>query len=83
MSKTKQAMERQQYTPKLIPGTCGNCAHLVFKMELQTWMLSAPAGTYGDEHKVMKQMRCCIGGFAVKKLGSCAEHAFAQTQGDA
>ncbi len=70
------AIERQRYTPKLIAGVCGNCAHMRFDMELPFWMQQS-VHKCGDEHKQEKNHRCAIGGFPVKKLGSCAEHAFA------
>ena len=74
--KHEAAIERQQYTPKLIAGVCGNCAHMLCDMELPAWMQKQP-GVWGDEYKQEKSHRCGIGGFPVKKLGSCCEHAFA------
>lgn len=73
--KHEAAIERQQYTPKLIAGTCGNCAHRVVKLVLPAWMRGKPH--YAPETHGQEQNSCGIGGFPVKKLGSCAEHAFA------
>lgn len=70
MSRQSDAKERQQYTPKLIAGVCCNCNHYVSKKSTREGVFG---GTYTDE----SNKRCGIGGFAVKKLGSCAEHAFA------
>jgi hypothetical protein len=68
-TKIAQAKERQQYTDKLIPSTCSNCAHFQSKVEERksTW------GNYTWTHE--SQLRCGIGGFKVKKLGSCSEWA--------
>lgn len=74
-SKHEAAIERQQYTPKMIAGTCGNCGHRVVRMVLPAWMRGKPEYT-PEKHGVESNV-CGIGGFPVKKLGSCAEHAFA------
>jgi len=82
VSKQSEAKERQQYTPKLIPNTCGNCAHFACDIALPDWMErqnSVKPGRwdiadYGQEGN----KRCTLGGFAVKKAGSCAEWAGAQ-----
>jgi hypothetical protein len=81
MSKQSEAKERQQYTPKLIPGVCGNCAQMTCKKRLPAWMERDKKSWDGkpftvEEHGVVKDMRCGIGGFAVKKTGSCSEHCF-------
>jgi hypothetical protein len=73
--KHKAAIERQQYTPKLIAGTCGNCAHRVVTLVLPAWMRGDPK--YAPETHGVENSACRIGGFPVKKSGSCAEHAFA------
>lgn len=67
-TKIAQAKERQQYTDKLIPSTCSNCAHFHSKVEEmpRQW-----GGTWVKE----SNLRCGIGGFKVKKLGSCSEWA--------
>ncbi len=80
MSKQSEAKERQQYTPKLIPGVCGNCEHMTCEKRLPDWMADenkARPGRYTvEQHGLIKDLRCGIGGFAVKKMGSCSEHAF-------
>jgi len=77
--KSQEAIERQQYTPKFIAGVCGNCAYMKVDLELPAWMKKQP-GVWGDEFRQEKNHRCAIGGFSVKKLGSCAEHAFSGEQ---
>lgn len=67
MSKQSEAKQRQHYTPKLIPSVCCNCVHFRKDVEKrvslgQTWLID-------------KSLRCGLGGFAVKKQGSCAEWA--------
>jgi len=72
--KHEAAIERQQYTPKLIAGTCGNCAHRVVTLVLPAWMNNNPI--YTPEAHGVENNKCGIGGFPVKKLGSCCEHAY-------
>lgn len=77
MSKQSEAKERQQYTPKFIAGVCGNCAHFACDIALPDWMarqnIERPGqwdiASYGQEGN----KRCTLGGFAVKKGGSCNE----------
>lgn len=78
MSKQSEAKERQEYTPKLIPGICSNCEHMVCKRELPKWVQAINGdGRYTlAEYGVDKEFRCGIGGFSIKKQGSCAEHVF-------
>jgi hypothetical protein len=52
------------YTPKVIPSTCGNCAHFVSTKEERAGVFG---GTYIDE----SEKRCARHGFAVKKMGVC------------
>ncbi len=71
------------YTPKLIPGTCGNCAHFSLDRVLTPWMLESNekramqspqwrSGEYtAEKHGVEKNLRCTKHGFAVKKMGAC------------
>jgi hypothetical protein len=76
--KHEAAIERQQYTPKLIAGTCGNCAHVV-DVTGQRLVYVDPSN-YGKGTRmaaVVVGQKCGLGGFPVKKLGSCCEHAFA------
>lgn len=74
--KHEAAIEAQQYTPRFIAGICGNCAHRVADMALPAWMQKQP-GVWDVEKYGVENNRCGIGGFHVKKLGSCCEHAFA------
>lgn len=67
MSKQSEAKERQEYTPKFIPSVCSNCAHFRSEFEQHTY----GSATWTKE----VNLRCGIGGFAVKKGGSCAEWA--------
>ena len=67
MSKKSEAKERQGYVPKFIPNVCGNCLH--FRSEIVK-----TRGTYGLWTKETN-MRCEIGGFKVKKQGTCQEWA--------
>lgn len=65
-SKAKVA---QGYTPKAIPQTCMNCANFASDLvpRVSTW----DSVTYFDE----KNVRCMLGGFVVKKMGTCNEFA--------
>ena len=71
--KHEAAIEAQQYTPRFIAGICGNCAHRVADMAL----MQKQPGVWDVEKYGVENNRCGIGGFHVKKLGSCCEHAFA------
>ena len=66
MSKQSEAKERQGYVPKALPRTCCNCAH--FKMDTET-----KTTQWGQSWTVDTNLRCAIGGFAVKKMGTCNE----------
>ena len=75
--KLRAAIEAQQYTSKLISGTCGNCLHVVPVMGERLMYLNPHQTMEGTEiRSVEVGQKCGIGGFSVKKLGSCAEHAF-------
>ncbi|HEX7687314.1 MAG TPA: hypothetical protein VF453_06395 [Burkholderiaceae bacterium] len=70
MSKQSEAKERQCYTPKLIPSVCGNCAHK------RSTITEHPAEfSWSKPYTTEKDLRCAIGGFAVRKMGSCSEWA--------
>lgn len=67
MSKQSDAKKSQNYNPKPIPAECSNCFN--FKKErTQTneWL--------GKKYYRDKNLRCGIGGFAVKKKGTCVQH---------
>jgi len=70
MSKQQDAKTAQGYTPKAEPTTCGNCIH--FRSELD-----APE-KYGYQKEI--NIRCGLGGFAVKKLGTCNQWAKKENQ---
>jgi hypothetical protein len=75
MSKQSEAKERQLYTPKFVPGTCGNCVYCEPVMgERLTYIdpLHWSKGTHMQS--VQTGQKCGLGGFAVKKHGSCTEH---------
>ena len=85
MSNQSEAKEKQGYVPKFEPNLCGNCSNLKFNLELPAWMQQHNAAVaageytfghstaYGDENRQPQNLRCGIGGFAVKKQGSCGE----------
>jgi hypothetical protein len=66
MSKQSEAKEKQGYVPKAIPQTCGNCGHFLSTK-------AKCAGYFGGEYIDEKNLRCGVGGFAVKKMGTCNE----------
>ena len=67
MSKQSEAKERQNYDPKPIHKICSNCsAFTSVVVDVKGWGNTV----YAEE----KNMRCGIGGFAVKKGGTCNEH---------
>ena len=63
MSKQSEAKANQGYTPKALPHTCCNCAH--FKMDSET------KTQFGQSWTTDTNLRCSIGGFAVKKMATC------------
>lgn len=66
MSKQTEAKTKQGYVPKLTPQACMNCASFKFDMVPTNY----PPG-YAQEKQ--GNLRCAIGGFAVKKMGTCDE----------
>jgi len=68
MSKQSEAKERQGYTPKAIPirQTCANCVN--YKSDI-----TEKAGIFGGVYRKESNRRCTLGGFAVKKSGTCLE----------
>jgi len=75
MSQQSDAKKAQDYVDKHQPGVCGRCVHMTRESVLPAWMAEQNkvvsdkwnVATYGVE----KNRRCTIGGFAVKKMGSC------------
>lgn len=68
MSKQSEAKERQGYTPKPIPHVCGTCGNITSDLVEMTGYMGKPNGFV-----VEKNIRCGIGGFAVKKMATCDE----------
>jgi transcriptional regulator with AAA-type ATPase domain len=68
MSKQSEAKERQQYVSKIEPAVCMNCAH--YESSIVEF-----EGVFGGVYKGESNKRCGIGGFAVKKMGTCIEWA--------
>lgn len=67
MSKQSDAKKAQGYVDKATPMTCSNCAH--FKSE------KVDIGIYSP-YITDKNIRCGIGGFAVKKNATCNKFTF-------
>ena len=76
MSKQSEAKEKQNYCAKPVPQTCANCKHLTqnffhydekyVRIEGKNPSTEKYArSTYSDN------LRCGIGGFAVKKTATC------------
>jgi hypothetical protein len=71
MSKQTAAKEKQGYVPKAIPMTCANCAHFEFEtVQTHPGTSWQPEGFFSD-----KNLRCGLGRFAVKKMGTCNEYS--------
>lgn len=62
MSSQSRAKSVQNYNAKAIPQTCANCANYKSEFIVSTW---------NPEYKQEKNLRCGIGGFAIKKMGTC------------
>ena len=69
MSKKSEAKEKQGYVAKPVPKPCMNCANFLFdRVQVRLGTSWHPEGWFED-----KNMRCSLGGFAVKKMGTCNE----------
>lgn len=66
MSKQSEAKIDQGYEQKPVPRTCANCQH--FKSDN---VLSYVGHFDGKEYFKESNLRCGIGGFAVKKMATC------------
>lgn len=66
MSKQSEAKSKQGYVPKAVPQTCMNCDY--FKKD-KVLVCSLGASNYYED----KNLRCTLGGFTVKKMGTCDE----------
>jgi len=68
MSQQSKAKERQGYDPRPMPQVCGNCRYFRFEEE------TLPNGFgFGGTWTRVYNLRCAIGGFAVKKMATCNE----------
>ena len=65
MSKKSDAKRKQGYNDMPIPRTCGNCE----KYQSELVVHKYDFGEYTQE----KNMRCGLGGFAVKNTATCNE----------
>lgn len=65
-SKQSIAKEVQGYDQNPIQPECRNCKHFASEFEKQE---------YGP-YEVETNLRCGLGGFAVKKLATCSKHEF-------
>ena len=67
MSKQSEAKMKQGYVAKAVPRICSTCKQFTFDH-----VQMAPPSIYRKEGWwVDKNLRCSIGGFAVKKTGTC------------
>lgn len=64
-SKQKQAKEKQGYIEEPIPTICKNCNHYRSEHVPIPW---------NEAFTQEKDMRCGLGGFAVKKTARCNEY---------
>ena len=62
MTKQSKAKADQGYVPKAVPQVCGNCANFASDM-IKPYL--------GNSFVKETNMRCVLGGFAVKKMGTC------------
>lgn len=67
MSKQSEAKEKQGYVPKMKPNACMNCRFFKFDKGFHNQDL------YGERFPKVMNLRCGLGGFAVKKMGTCKE----------
>jgi hypothetical protein len=68
MSKQSDAKKKQNYVPKAVPRTCSTCKNFLFDhVQVISPHRYMPPNGYWDD----KNLRCGLGGFAVKKMGTC------------
>lgn len=81
MSKQSEAKVAQGYIDKAIPQTCGTCVHMQLDLELPKWMQKqGGSAVWDDKYKQETNLRCGIGGFAIKKMGTCQHWRAKPTQ---
>lgn len=78
MSKQSEAKEKQQYCAKPVTKTCANCNHLEQNFFHYDEKYVRVEGKNPDTEKYARptysdNLRCKIGGFAVKKMATCNE----------
>lgn len=64
MSKQSEAKKSQGYEPKPIQRVCMNCKHYTSKY-------ADVHNVWDKSYQVEKELRCDLGGFAIKKMGTC------------
>ena len=80
ISKVEQKKQAQGYVAKYDAPICGNCPNMTSEEEFPAWVKKQhPDLSDGDLFqkgylKYETNVRCGIGGFAVKKQGSCLKH---------
>lgn len=83
MSAQSIAKAAQGYEPKPVPNVCSRCEHFESDRLLPEWMIESNAKAKGSrlgapqytlaENGIEKNLRCTLGGFDVKKMGTCRE----------
>ena len=68
MSRQSKAREKQGYAPKAVPLVCANCIHF-------DSVRTAVTSFFGDPYVSESLLRCALGDFSVKKMGTCNEWA--------
>jgi hypothetical protein len=71
MAESRQAKNKrlQGYNPKPTPQTCCNCVFFIKDMVEKRY-------GQGEPFLEEKNLRCSLGGFAVKRRGTCNEFEF-------
>jgi hypothetical protein len=77
VTKQSDAKARQQYVDKVAPRVCGNCAHFTSE---QVCTNAEFVNEWNKPYFQEKNMRCALGEFKVKKLGTCIEHKSAESK---
>jgi hypothetical protein len=82
---SKQTLAREAQGYATTPKNCGNCAHRKSERTLPAWMVEANsrhARLYTIElHGRETNLRCGIGGFAIKKTASCLKWSGVELEG--
>jgi hypothetical protein len=76
MSKQSEAKERQGYNPNPTQEICSTCNNFLIGMDWPAWMKDGKHDNYlTPEHQRETNLRCGLGGFAVKNTARCNEWA--------